>query len=188
MAGSAAKVVITERQQAVLRKLSRASTVAKRLTQRAEIILLAFEGLDNEAIAERVGLERHQVGSWRRRWQKSFPKLIRIECLEDPATLREAIEGVLADAARPGCPGTFTAEQLTLIIALACEPPEKSGRPITHWTGQELADEAVQRGIVASISVSQINRYLREVELQPHKRRYWLNTTEKDREKFEAQV
>jgi transposase len=188
MSGSAAKVVITERQQEVLRKLSTASTVAKRLTQRAEIILLAFEGLDNEAIGNRVGMERHQVGIWRRRWQKTYPKLIRIECLEPPMVLRRAIENLLADEPRPGCPGTFTAEQLTLIIALACEPPEKSGRPITHWTGRELADEAVQRGIVESISASQINRYLREAKLQPHKSRYWLNTTEKDPEKFQAQV
>src|SRR5258707_1999162 len=189
MSGSAAKVVITERQQEVLRKLSTAATVAKRLTQRAAVILLAFEGLDNEAIGQRVGLERHQVGIWRRRWQKAFGKLIRIECTEEaPIALRRAIEGVLADEARPGCPGTFSAEQLTLLIALACEPPEKSGRPITHWTGQELADEAVLRGIVASISASQINRYLREAELQPHKSRYWLNTTEKDPEKFQAKV
>jgi transposase len=188
MSGSAAKVVITERQQEVLKKLSTGTTVAKRLTQRATIILLAFAGLDNETIGERVGLERHQVGIWRCRWQKAFPKLIRIECLEDAVALRKAIESVLVDAARPGCPGTFTAEQLTLIIALACEPPEKSGRPITHWTGQELADEAVLRGIVESISASQINRYLREAELQPHKSRYWLNTTEKDPVKFQAQV
>jgi transposase len=188
MSGSAAKVVITERQQEVLHKLSKASTAAKRLTQRAEIILLAFEGLDNDAIAERVGLECHQVGIWRRRWQKSFPKLIRIECLEAPVTLRRAIEDVLADEPRAGCPGTFTAEQLTMIIALACEPPEKSGLPITQWTGQELAAEAVKRGIVESISASQINRYLREADLQPHKSRYWLNTTEKDPELFKVQV
>lgn len=188
MSGSAAKVVITERQQEVLDKLSKASTVAKRLTQRAAIILLAFAGLANDAIAERVGLERHQIGIWRRRWQKSFPNLIRIECMETPVALRRAIEDVLADAPRAGCPGKFTAEQLTLIIALACEPPEKSGLPITHWTGQELADEVVKRGIVESISAAQINRYLREAKLQPHKSRYWLNTTEKDPELFQIQV
>jgi len=74
------------------------------------------------------------------------------------------------------------------LIALACEPPEKSGRPITHWTGKELAEEAVARGIVDSISASQVNRYLRQAELQPHKSRYWLNTTEKDPELFQAQV
>lgn len=188
MAGSAAKVVISERQQMALRKLSTATTVAKRLVQRATIILLAFAGLANQDIAQQVGLGRCQVGLWRRRWQDAFANLIRIECSEDPPALRRAIEDLLADEPRPGCPGKFTAEQLTLLLALACEPPEKSGRPITHWTGQELADEAVARGIVESISASQVNRYLREAELQPHKSRYWLNTTEKDPEVFQAQV
>jgi transposase len=71
---------------------------------------------------------------------------------------------------------------------VACEPPEKSGRPITHWTAAELADEVSQRGIVESISPSQVGRYLREAQLQPHKSRYWLNTKEKDPELFQAQV
>jgi len=66
-------------------------------------------------------------------------------------------------------PASLPGEQLALILAVACEPPEKSGLPITHWTGQELADEVVKRGIVEAISASQINRYLREAELQPHK-------------------
>jgi transposase len=173
MPGSAAKVVITERQQAVLRKMSTATTVAKRLVQRATVILLAFAGMDNRDIAQRVGLERHQIGVWRRRWQRAFNDLVRIECTEDaPAQLRHAIEAVLSDEPRPGCPGKFTAEQITLLFALACEPPEKSGLPITHWTGAELAAEASKRGIVESISVSQVNRLLREAELQPHKSRY----------------
>jgi transposase len=176
MPGSAAKVVITERQQIILRKLSTATTAAKRLVQRSTIILLAFAGLSNQDIAASVDLGRHQIGLWRRRWQYAFDDLVRIECTEDsPAQLRQAIEQLLSDEPRPGCPATFTAEQLTLLFALACEPPEKSGRPITHWTGAELADEAVQRGIVASISTSQVNRLLREAELKPHKSRYWLN-------------
>ena len=189
MSGSAAKVVITERQQAVLRKLSTATTVAKRLVQRATLILLAFAGMANQDIAQRVGLERHQIGLWRRRWQRAFNDLVRIECTEDaPAALRHAIEAVLTDEPRPGCPGKFSAEQITLLFALACEPPEQSGLPITHWTGAELAAEAIHRGIVESISVSQVNRLLREADLQPHKSRYWLNTTEKDPELFQAQV
>src|SRR3954452_16625099 len=83
MAGSAAKVVISERQQEVLRKMSTATTLAKRLVQRATIILLAFAGLSNEDIARRVGLERHRIGSWRRRWQRAFNDLVQIECTED---------------------------------------------------------------------------------------------------------
>src|SRR5437764_9892430 len=188
MAGSAAKVVISERQEKVLRKLSTATTVAQRLVQRSTLILLAFAGVANQDIASQVGLGRHQVGLWRRRWQDAFANLIRIECSDDQPALRQAIEELLSDEPRPGCPGKFTPEQLTQLIALACEPPEKSGRPITHWTGKELAEEAIARGIVGSISPSQVNRYLREAELQPHKSRYWLNTTEKDPEAFQAQV
>ena len=189
MPGSAAKVVITERQQVVLRKMSTATTVAKRLVQRATIIVLAFAGLTTEAIAGQVGLERHQIGIWRRRWQRACNDLVRIECTEDsPAALRHAIEEVLTDEPRPGSPGKFTAEQITLLFALACEPPAKSGLPITHWTGAELAAEAVQRGFVESIAASQVNRLRREAQLQPHRSRYWLNTTEKDPELFEAQV
>src|SRR3954465_2223623 len=189
MPGSAAKVVITERQHEVLRKMSTATTLAQRLVQRATIILLAFAGMANQDIAARVGRERHQIGMWRRRWQRAFPDLVRIKCTDDsPAALRHAIEALLSDEPRPGCPGKFTAEQLTLLFALACEPPEKSGLPITHWTGAELAAEAMKRGIVESISPSQVNRLLRQAELQPHKSRYWLNTTEKDPVLFQAQV
>ena len=48
---------------------------------------------------------------------------------------------------RPGAPTTFSAEQWCQIIALACEPPEASDRPISHWTPRELADEARKREI-----------------------------------------
>ena len=68
------------------------------------------------------------------------------------------------------------------------QPPEKSGRPITHWTYAELADEAKKRGIVESISATQVGRYLREAELQPHKSRYWLNSKEKDPQVFQQKV
>jgi hypothetical protein len=82
----------------------------------------------------------------------------------------------------------ITAEQVTQVLAVACEPPGQSGRPIDEWTGRELADELVQRGIVSSISTSQVNRYLAAAELQPHRSKYWLNTTEKDPKLFEQQV
>jgi len=49
-----------------------------------------------------------------------------------------------------------------MIITVACEPPEKSGRPVTHWTPRELTDEVIKRGIVASISVRQVGRFLKD--------------------------
>jgi putative transposase len=48
-----------------------------------------------------------------------------------------------------------------MIITVACEPPEKSGRPITHWTTPELADEVMKRGIVPSISARHVGRFLK---------------------------
>jgi transposase len=188
MPGKAAKITITESQQEILRTFSRATTAPSRLRQRAAIILMAFDGLLNEDIAERVGLTHRQVGRWRRRWAKAWDRLIDIECCESRAVSRRAIEAVLDDDPRPGAPGKFTPEQVTQILAVACEPPEKSGRPITHWTARELTDEVVRRGIVTSISPSQVSRYLREAALQPHKSRYWLNTTETDPVRFEEQV
>jgi transposase len=188
MPGSAAKIVITERQQAMLRQIAGASTSPVRLVQRAEIVLRAFAGAENQAIAQAIGLDPTAVGVWRRRWAQSWRKLILIECGESQAAFRRAIVAVLSDAPRSGNPGKFTAEQITLVLALACEPPEKSGRPITHWTAHELAQEAKKRGIVASISVSQVQRYLREAELQPHKTRYWLNAREKDPHQFQQKV
>jgi transposase len=188
MPGSAARVVITERQQAVLRHMAAAATSPVRLAQRAEVVLQAFAGEENQAIATAIDLDPTAVGLWRRRWAKAWPKLIQIECTETQAAFRRAIEDVLGDAPRSGNPGKFTPEQVTQILALACEPPEQSGRPITHWTYKELADEAKKRGIVVSISPAQVGRYLREAELQPHKSRYWLNTKEKDPQQFQEKV
>jgi len=109
-------------------------------------------------------------------------------CTETQAAFRRAIADVLSDAPRSGNPGKFTPEQITQILALACEPPEQSGRPITHWTVAELVEEAKKRAIVTSISVSQMRRYLNEAALKPHKSRYWLNTKEKDPIVFQRKV
>src|SRR3954466_13566205 len=188
MPGKAAKITITERQQHILQTLSRSVTAASRLRQRASIIVLAFDGLLNEDIAQRVGLTHRQVGRWRRRWAGAWDRLIDIECCESRAALRRAIEAVLGDEPRPGAPAKFPPEQVTRILGVACEPPEKSGRPITHWTAHELTDEVIRRGIVASISPSQVSRYLNEAASQPHKSRYWLNPTETDPARFKEQA
>lgn len=188
MSGKAAKIRLTEEQQNVLQQIRRSATAPKRLIQRVGVILLGFAGVLNVAIAEEIGLGRRQVGVWRRRWRQSFDALVAIECCESHATFRRAIEDVLSDAPRSGSTGTFTAEQVTHILAVACEPPEQSGRPVDRWTHRELADEVVQRGIVSSISVSQVGRYLAQAELQPHRSKYWLNAKEKDPDVFEQQV
>lgn len=188
MSGKAAKIVLTEKQEGILRQIHRSTTAPQRLVQRAGIILLSFAGSLNVGITETLGLARKQVGLWRRRWQQSFDALVAIECRESQAELRRAIEEVLGDAPRSGSAGKFTAEQVTQILAVACEEPEQSGRPVDRWTHRELADEVIARGIVKSISVSQVGRYLAQAELQPHRCKYWLHTKEKDPEVFQQQV
>ena len=79
---------------------------------------------------------------------------------DDPAALAPAVAAALADAPRPGVPGTFTAEQIVQIINLACRPPEQVGRPVAAWTPRELADEAVKQGIVGMISPRTAGRFL----------------------------
>jgi len=75
-------------------------------------------------------------------------------------------ECALQDAMRPGAPATFRAEQWCQIIALACEPPEASGRPISHWTPRELADEARKRGMVTTLSERHVGRFLKSGRAQ----------------------
>jgi hypothetical protein len=188
MSGKAAKIMLSEKQLAILHQIIGSTTAPLRLVQRARLIVLAFGGMFNGAISGVIGLRRKQVGLWRRRWRQSFDALLAIECRESQAALRRAIEDVLSDAPRSGSPGKFTAEEVTQVLAVACEPVEKSDRPVTEWTGRELADELVHRKIVTSISASQVNRYLAAAELQPHRSKYWLNTTEKDPQLFEQQV
>jgi transposase len=186
MPGKAAKVWITERQQPILIELSKSLTESRLVVQRATIVLRAFAGQLNDQIAVEIGLGPGQVGVWRRRWQAAWEELTALECRE-PRRLREAIQEVFRDAPRSGSPGTFTAAQVTQILALACEPPAKSGRPITHWTRKELHAEVLKRGI-AQISESQVGRYLKQAVLQPHRRKMWLNTKEQDPAVFAEQV
>jgi putative transposase len=161
MPGRARKLVITERQQVTLKTMVRSSTCPQAVAQRARMILLAFDGLNNEDIAGSVGCERHAVGPWRHRWADAFERLVLVECCEKPSSLLEAITELLRDRPRSGSPGKFTAEQIAQILAVACEAPEVSGRPVTHWTPAELADEVVKREIVASISARQVGRFLK---------------------------
>ena len=96
MSGKAAKVLITQRQQAILEQMSRSTTIAFRLRQRAGIILLAFEGRLNNRLSRLSELGHDQVGKWRRRWQGAFERLTFIEGLEEPADLKRAVEVVLS--------------------------------------------------------------------------------------------
>jgi hypothetical protein len=70
-------------------------------------------------------------------------------------------------------PSSFPPLQKARIVRLACLEPIAQGLHITHWTSADLACQAIAEGIVDSISSSMVRRILQEVELQPHRTRYW---------------
>jgi hypothetical protein len=70
-------------------------------------------------------------------------------------------------------------------VELACLAPIANGLHITHWTSKDLAREAVSSGILDAISASMVRRILQQVDLHPHRTRYWktshLDESFKDR-------
>lgn len=156
------EVEVPPRQRALLERLARRTSGAQRLVQRARLVLAAAAGLNNAQISRQVGLDVDTVRGWRERWRAAAVELAAAEAAEAAETaLPRRIALVLDDAPRSGTPPRFSAEQICQVIALACEPPEASGRLVTHWTPAELADEAAKRGIVTSISPRTVGRFLK---------------------------
>lgn len=126
MPGKAAKVIVTEKQQAILESFSKSRSVSVSLAQRSRIILLAFDGHNNEAIESLVGLQHDAVGRWRRRWRDNWERLIDIECGDDRHVLEAEIVKLLSDLKRSGRKPRVTAEQQAAIFKTACEDPKKT--------------------------------------------------------------
>ncbi|MFN7877831.1 MAG: helix-turn-helix domain-containing protein [Pirellula sp.] len=88
--------------------------------------------------------------------------MISIECNESRSVLKNQIESLFADQPRKGHASEFTPEQQAAIGAIACEnPDEESERPISQFTAREIADEAVKREVVSSISESKVRSFLK---------------------------
>lgn len=155
-------VTVSEKQRGLLDHLSRRQTSPHRLVRRVQTILAAADGVSNDAIARRLNLCRDTVRDWRQRWRAGAQALDAAEAAgAADKVLLARIAALLDDAPRPGSPGNFSAEQLAQIISVACESPEDCGRPVTHWTPRELADEVIQRGIVPRISPRTVGRFLK---------------------------
>jgi putative transposase len=155
-------VKLSEKQREILEQIVRRPSSPQGMARRAKVILKTASGLNNAQIARELDVEVKTVRKWRGRWIGAEAELSTVEA-EDGGEkrLRLLIKTVLSDAPRPGAPVTFSAEEVVQIVAMACEPPEASGRPISHWTPREVAEEAIERGIVASISPRQVGRFLK---------------------------
>lgn len=157
----AAAIDLSAKQQQCLHDIARQTTNPYRLVRRASIILAAANGESNSAIGRQWQLDRNQVRYWRSRWLSDVKKLTLCEQSEHAEVdLKQQVLTTLSDEPRPGTPSTFTPEQVVQMVAIACEEPSASGRPVNHWTPEELADEAIKRGIVSSISASSVRRFL----------------------------
>jgi transposase len=132
--------------------LLRRHALPQQLALRARIIHAAADGANNSQIARLLNLDVDTVRRWRIRWLAFAPIPLADLSLEER----------LSDVPRAGRPIQITAQQRCQIVALACEAPKEAGRPISQWTGREIADEVVKRGIVPKISARHAARLLKK--------------------------
>ena len=142
---------LSDEERQALDKLIKRHNAPQQLVLRARIVLAADSGKNNAQIARELDIEVRTVRRWRNRW-----------LLLQPITLKDLrIQERLEDLPRPGAPPRITADQRCQIEALACEDPEDSERPISHWTGREIAEEIMKRGIIDKISARHARRLLK---------------------------
>ena len=121
----------------LLESWTRSSSIRAGLAQRARIVLLAAEGVSNTEIAERVGVSRPTVISWRDRYATS------------------GVRG-LDDEQRSGRPRTV--DRARILTATLTPPPARLG--VTHWSSRLLADHL-------KVDASTVLRTWRHHRVQP---------------------
>ena len=132
-----AKVELSEPERQELEALVRRHSTAQQLVLRARVVLAAAAGHNHSEIARALEISLDTARLWRQRY-RSLQSLAELSVLER-----------LQDVPRPGRQARISAEQICQIMALACEAPQESGRPVSQWSGSELAAEIVKRGIVS---------------------------------------
>ena len=148
----ATQVVLSEKEQETLTRISRRYRSEQQVAQRARIILAAGQGQSNAQIARELAINVDTARLWRDRW-------VGLQGIDlDTLSIAERLQ----DAPRPGVKPQITTQQRCQIAALACEAPAKVGRPISQWTGREIADEVIARGIVKQISPRHAARLLKK--------------------------
>ena len=147
----AQEVKLSDAERQGLEKLVKRHQVGQQIALRARIVLAAADGRKNKEIVAKYSVTADTARLWRNRWVK----------LQDISLDDLSVEDRLQDLPRPGAPAKITADQRCKIEALACEQPENSARPISQWSGREIADEIIKREIVAEISPRHAARLLK---------------------------
>jgi|ERR1700737_3209891 len=143
-------LTLSEQEQKELEALVRRHSTAQQVAQRGRMILAAASGKNNSQIARALAVSVDTVRTWRMRW-------IGLQAI---ALTDLSVSERLRDVPRPGRPSQITAEQTCQMMAMACQQPKE--RPISHWTGREIADEVMARGIIAQISPRHAARLLKK--------------------------
>ena len=139
-------VIVLPAHREALEALVRAHSTSQQLALRARMILHAADNIGVRESARELDVWPKTVRYWRGRWRQA------------PAAQSVS----LADAPRSGAPATYTPEQICAVIAMTCEKPSESERPISHWSQREIADEAIRRGLVSNISQRSVGRFLKK--------------------------
>jgi transposase len=151
-------LALTMEERTELERRVRAQTTPHRDRQRAQVVLLAADGVTGRQISKDVGLSPQAVCKWR----------VRFRDLGIPG---------LEDAERSGRPPVYgPTDRLVLMAKVTSELPEFT----SQWSHSELADAMAKAGI--AISASQIGRILAKDDVRPHKVSGWL--TRKDTPEF----
>ena len=116
----ATPLTLTVEQRQKLTILIQGHSTPQKLAERARIIILAADGIGVGETARRLGIWRKTASRWRQRWLT--------------ADTSKTVAERLSDGPRSGTPGKFSPEQICAIVALACEDPQASDIPISHWS------------------------------------------------------
>ena len=152
-------IQLTPEQEVQLQHLSTCYTAPFAEVQRARILLLAHQhpAWRNAEVARRVGCCVNTGKHWRQRWQQT-------------SSVRAA--------PRVGTRRTFTALQRAQLTALACSTPRAHGKPWPRWSGEKLAQVAVEQQIVEHISPGTIRTWLRADKSTPWRYHSWQHSTD----------
>jgi transposase len=137
----APKVRLTVEQQDDFERFARSRTLAARLVERAQIVLLAAAGKADVEIARALDITRQTAGLWRRRF------------------LDRGIAGIEKDAPRSGRPRLIAASKIDEIVSLTTRQTPANA---PHWSTRTLAP-------VAAVSPSTVGRIWRAHGLKPHR-------------------
>jgi hypothetical protein len=152
-------IQLTLAQEVHLQQLSTCYTAPFAEVLRARILLLAHQQPTwrNAEIARQVGCCVNTVKHWRQRWLQTDS---------------------VRDAPRAGTRRTFTPLQRAQITALACSSPHTYGKPWPRWSGEKLAQVAVEQQIMEHISPGTIRAWLRADKIKPWRYHSWQHSTD----------